>query len=70
MNEPDIWSYYLYDETSGMHWKDMTASQRVASAVSGGTAWDGPSVTAGVPEIPGLSSAGPGDLLDLRRPRR
>jgi uncharacterized repeat protein (TIGR01451 family) len=50
MNEPDIWSYYLYDETSGMHWKDMTASQRVASAVSGGLAWDGPSVTAAVPE--------------------
>jgi MYXO-CTERM domain-containing protein/uncharacterized repeat protein (TIGR01451 family) len=50
MNEPDIWAYYLYDESSGTHWKDMTASERVASAVSGGLAWDGPSVTAAVPE--------------------
>ena len=50
MNEPDIWAYYLYDETSGSHWKDMTASQRVASAVSGALAWDGPSVTGAVPE--------------------
>jgi uncharacterized repeat protein (TIGR01451 family) len=51
MNEPDIWSYFLYDEGSGTHWKDMTASQRVSSAVSGALAWDGPSVTQAVPEI-------------------
>ena len=50
MNEPDIWSYFLYDEGSATHWKDMTASARVASAVSGALAWDGPSVTQAVPE--------------------
>jgi uncharacterized repeat protein (TIGR01451 family) len=49
MNEPDIWSYFLYDESSGQHWKDMTASQRVSSAVSGALAWDGPSVISAVP---------------------
>ncbi|HZJ53709.1 MAG TPA: PA domain-containing protein, partial [Myxococcaceae bacterium] len=50
MNEPDIWAYYLYDETSETHWKDMTASERAASAISGGLAWDGPSVTSLVPD--------------------
>ena len=49
LNEPDIWSYFLYDETSGKHWKDLTASQRVTSAVSGALAWDGPAVTSAVP---------------------
>jgi MYXO-CTERM domain-containing protein len=49
MNEPDIWAYFLYDESSGKHWKDMTASQRVTSAVSGALAWDGPSVISAVP---------------------
>jgi uncharacterized repeat protein (TIGR01451 family)/MYXO-CTERM domain-containing protein len=51
MNEPDIWSYFLYDETSGQHWKDLTASGRAASAVSGSLAWDGPSVISAVPTI-------------------
>jgi MYXO-CTERM domain-containing protein len=49
MNEPDIWAYFLYDESSGKHWKDMTASQRVSSAVSGALSWDGPSVISAVP---------------------
>ena len=49
-NEPDIWSYYLYDEGSGQHWVDMSAGMRAASAISGGLAWDGPTVTAAVPE--------------------
>ena len=54
MNEPDIWSYFLYDESSGKHWKDMTASQRAASAVSGALAWDGPSVITAVPNTLGF----------------
>ena len=49
-NEPDIWSYYLYDEGSGQHWVDMSAGMRAASAISSGLAWDGPTVTAAVPE--------------------
>jgi len=49
MNEPDIWSRFLYDEASGSHWADLSASGRVASAVSGALAWDGPSARAAVP---------------------
>jgi PA domain len=49
-NGPDIWSYSLYDEGSGQHWVDMSAGMRAASAISGGLAWDGPTVTAAVPE--------------------
>ncbi len=49
MNEPDIWAYFLYDEETGSHWADLSASGRKASAVSGGLAWDGPSVKAAVP---------------------
>jgi MYXO-CTERM domain-containing protein len=54
MNEPDIWAYFLYDEGTGKHWKDMTASQRVSSAVSGALAWDGPSVISAVPNTLGF----------------
>ena len=61
-NEPDIWSYFLYDEGSGKHWNELDAAGRKASAVSGALAWDGPSVKAAVPSHPGLSAGGPGDL--------
>jgi hypothetical protein len=54
MNEPDIWSYYLYDEGSGTHWKDMTPSARAASVISGGLAWDGAAVTEAVPVVLGF----------------
>jgi MYXO-CTERM domain-containing protein len=48
-DEPDIWSYFQYDEASGLHWVEMDAGTRAASAISGGLAWDGPSVKATVP---------------------
>ncbi len=51
MNEPDIWSYYMYDEATGKHWVDLTPSARAASASSGGLAWDGAAVTAAVPAV-------------------
>ena len=51
MNEPDIWSYYVLDEASGKHWKDLTASQRAASVTSGALAWDGAGVTQVVPSL-------------------
>ena len=51
MNEPDIWSYYLYDETSGKHWKDLTPSDRLTSMTSGALAWDGAAVTGAVPAV-------------------
>ena len=54
-NEPDIWSYFQYDESSGKHWKDMTAAARAASAVSGALAWDGASVKSAVPETLALT---------------
>lgn len=48
-DEPDIWAYFIYDEASGLHWVEMDAGTRAASAISGALAWDGPSVKAGVP---------------------
>ncbi|MGZ3446114.1 MAG: PA domain-containing protein [Myxococcaceae bacterium] len=53
-NEPDIWAYYLYDERSGMHWVDIDALARQASAISGALAWDGPVVKAAVPAVTGF----------------
>ena len=52
--EPDIWAYYLYDEGSGMHWVDIDALARQASAISGALAWDGPAVKAAVPAVTGF----------------
>jgi hypothetical protein len=49
MNEPDIWAHFMFDESTGSHWDALSASNRKASAVSGGLAWDGPSVKAAVP---------------------
>jgi hypothetical protein len=43
---PALWDKYLFDETTGLHWDQNTAPQRVASAVNtGNLTWDGPSVT-------------------------
>ena len=28
--EPDIWDYFLYDESTGKHWIDLTNSGRLA----------------------------------------
>jgi MYXO-CTERM domain-containing protein len=52
--EPDIWASYLYDEGSGMHWLDIDALARQASAISGALAWDGPAVKAAVPGVTGV----------------
>ena len=49
-NEPDIWASFLYDEGSGKHWLELTNTTRAASAISGGLAWDGPTVTQAVPD--------------------
>ena len=50
-NEPDIWSYFLYDESTGKHWTELTPSARAASVISGALAWDGATVTAAVPAV-------------------
>jgi len=44
---PDIYSRFLYDNTAGLHWPDMSNSQRAASAVNPqNVAFDGPHTTA------------------------
>ena len=39
---PDIYQRFMFDETAGLYWPQMTDAQRVASAVNtGNVAWDG-----------------------------
>ncbi len=48
---PDIFSVFTLDMTSMLHWTEMTQAQRQASAINtNNLVWDGPSVTAEVPE--------------------
>jgi len=47
---PSIYDYFLFDNTQGMHWPDMTEAQRTASSQNcSNLVWDGPSVTAWSP---------------------
>ncbi len=47
---PTVFDRFLMDNTTGKHWVDMTASERVASAIhTGHLVWDGPAVTGSVP---------------------
>jgi uncharacterized repeat protein (TIGR01451 family)/MYXO-CTERM domain-containing protein len=46
---PDIWAYYVFDETMGKHWVEEDVASRLASVTSNALAWDGPSVKAAVP---------------------
>src|SRR5262245_9084095 len=47
---PHIWDKFLYDNTTGLHWDQMTAAQRVASAINDThLVWDGPAVIAAAP---------------------
>ncbi len=49
---PSIWDWYLMGTSTGLLWKDMSAAQRVASAISvNGLVWTGPLVTADVPNV-------------------
>ena len=44
---PSVWDHFLFGTTAGKLWKDMTAAERVASAISvNGLVWNGPLVTA------------------------
>jgi len=39
---PALWDKFLFDETTGLHWDQNTAAQRVASAINtGNLTWDG-----------------------------
>jgi hypothetical protein len=45
---PDIYSYFTLDNSTGLHWNEMTNNQRKASATNtGNVVWDGPAVFAG-----------------------
>lgn len=49
--QPCIFDRYLKDDVSGKHWYQMTAAERVASAINTThLVWDGPAVTAGAPQ--------------------
>ena len=49
---PAIWDYFLIDNRIERLWVNMTDAQRAASAVSGtGLSWNGPVVTAAVPQV-------------------
>src|SRR5262249_23454774 len=42
---PSIFDYFLYDDTQGMHWNEMTDPQRTASSQNcSKLSWDGPNV--------------------------
>ena len=46
MSAPHVFDRFLFDPTSGLHWYQMTAGQRAASALScKNLVWDGPLVT-------------------------
>ena len=50
--QTDVYSRYTLDTTNNLHWNDMTDAQRQASAIRfGRVVWDGPNVTAGVPNV-------------------
>ena len=49
---PDIWSFFMLDNSSGLHWNAMSDSQRQSSAINtGNLVWDGPSVTFAAPGV-------------------
>lgn len=57
-NFPSIWDHFLFGTSAGLLWKDMTAAQRVASAISiNGLVWTGANVTAAVPQTLRLGQA-------------
>lgn len=43
---PAVWDFFLFNPANGLHWNQMSAAQRVASAIScGNLVWDGPVTT-------------------------
>jgi hypothetical protein len=54
---PSIWDYYLLNNRTGKLWVEMTDAERAASAVTWrGLSWNGPIVTATVPQVLAPSS--------------
>jgi hypothetical protein len=49
---PAVWDKFLYDETTGLHWDQNTAAQRVASAINtNNLVWDGAQTTSVAPNF-------------------
>lgn len=49
---PSAYDHFLYDNTTGLHWDQMNATQRASSAVAcSRLAWDGPHVVQNAPSI-------------------
>jgi hypothetical protein len=50
--QPDAFSRFILDTSTGEHWNEMTDAERQASATRGGNVvWSGPSVTAEAPDV-------------------
>lgn len=63
-SSPSIYDYFLMDNTLGLHWTEMTAAQRAASALAGNRlVWDG---LRGRHE--GLEFLGPKPILRVNSP--
>lgn len=49
---PAVWDHFLYSNAAGGAWKDLTAAQRVSSAISiNGLVWNGPIVSQAAPQV-------------------
>ncbi|QJE03630.1 peptidase [Massilia forsythiae] len=52
LNIPSIWDYYLLNNRNNRLWVEMTPAERAASATTWrGLSWNGPIVTAAVPQV-------------------
>ena len=52
VGRPSVWDYYLLNNRTNRLWADMTDAERAASAVIWrGLSWNGPIVTAAVPQV-------------------
>src|SRR5215210_1610242 len=69
----DIYSTFTLDTSNGLHWDVMTDAQRRASAINvNRVVWDGPTVTAKVPDVlafgtPGLTIDSPAVIAGIYR---
>jgi hypothetical protein len=49
---PSIYSRFILDTSTGLHWNTMSDGQRIASAINTGhVVWDGPAVVGDVPNV-------------------
>jgi len=54
---PSIWDYYLVNNSNNRPWVESTPAERAATAVTWrGLSWNGPNVTAAVPQVLGPAS--------------